>query len=330
MLDTRIDDTRIDISLAICSYNGEHRLPLVIDRLRSQINAEHIRWELIIVDNNSTDGTAEWVHQLQAQESHLGTQSTLPPIHYLSEPQQGTAFARQRAVESAQGEWVAFLDDDNLPHGNWLAAVYAFAQQYPNAGAFHGKSIGDYEVTPPQNFDRISAFWAIGGGKRVRCYTSDPNAARKRLLPPGAGVVVKRQAWLDSVPPQLHQVGRLKGSLVGTEDIEVMLHLRNAGWEIWYTPEMCLDHRIGKHRLTREYAIKIMYDIGFGRWQTRRLGFPAWQRPFLLVGFWCNDLRKAIAHFLKYRDRLAVDSVAAAEMSFFRGCLLSPFYHQRL
>ncbi len=315
----------IDLSVAICTYNGEQRLPLVIDRLRSQINIEHLQWEIIIVDNNSTDGTANWVRQLQAQPH-----PNLPKIHYVTEAQQGLAFARQRAIESAQGRWVAFLDDDNLPHEKWLAAVEQFAQDHPKAGAFHGKIIGDYEVEPPKNFDRISAFWAIGGGSKVRCYTNDPTASRKRLLPPGAGIVVNGQAWLDSVPTQLNQAGRLGNSLVGSEDIEAMLHLRNAGWEIWYTPAMCLDHLISKNRLTPEYAIRLMYGIGLGRWQTRRLGFEQWQRPIVLVGFWCNDLRKAIVHFIQYRNQFRSDCVAAAEMAFFRGCLLSPFYSNKI
>jgi glycosyltransferase involved in cell wall biosynthesis len=314
----------IDLSVAICTYNGEHRLPLVIDRLRSQLNVEHLQWEIIIVDNNSTDGTAEWVRQLQAQL--VQTPHNLPKIRYILESSQGTAFARQRAIEDAQSHWVAFLDDDNLPHGTWLAEVEQFAQEHSTAGAFHGKIIGNYEVEPPKNFDRISAFWAIGGGSKVRCYTSDPKASRKRLLPAGAGIVVNRQAWLDSVPPQLNHVGRLGNSLVGGEDIEAMLHLRNAGWEIWYTPQICLDHLIAKNRLTREYAVRLMHDIGLGRWQTRRLGFDQWQRPIMLVAFWFNDLRKMIAHFIQYHNQLRSDCVAAAEMAFFRGCLLSPFY----
>jgi glycosyltransferase involved in cell wall biosynthesis len=314
-------DISVDISVAICTYNGEHRLPLVIDRLRSQLNIENLRWEIIIVDNNSTDGTADWVHQLQAQP-----EPNLPNIHYVTETQQGLAFARQRAIETAQGRWVAFLDDDNLPHEQWLTVLVQFAQEHPQAGAFHGKILGNYEIQPPKNFDRIAAFWAIGGGSKVRCYTQDPKAARKRLLPPGAGIVVQRQAWLGSVPTQLNQVGRLGQSLVGAEDIEAMLHLRNAGWEIWYTPEMCIDHLISKNRLTPEYAVRLMHDIGLGRWQTRRLGFERWQRPMALVGFWCNDLRKAIVHFIHYRHQFQSDCVAVAEMEFFRGCLLSPFY----
>jgi glycosyltransferase involved in cell wall biosynthesis len=314
----------LNLSIAICTYNGEQRLPLVLDRLRSQINIDTVHWEILIVDNNSINGTADRIAQLQTEWAQ---DSTLPTIHYLFEKLQGTAFARQSALTKAEGEWVAFLDDDNLPHTEWVAAIEAFIQQHPNAGAFHGQILGDYEITPPPNFDRIAPFWAIAGGRKARCYTTDPNATRKRLLPPGAGIVVQRQAWLDHVPTELNLVGRVGKSMVGGEDIEAMGYLSRAGFEIWYTPEMRLDHRIAADRLTRDSVIRHMHGIGLGRWQLRRLGFAKWKRPFMMAIFFGNDCRKAIVHSIKYRHEIqGADIVSIAERAFFIGCLQSPFY----
>ncbi|MCY7408627.1 MAG: hormogonium polysaccharide biosynthesis glycosyltransferase HpsE [Alkalinema sp. CAN_BIN05] len=313
----------LNLSIAICTYNGEQRLPLVLDRLRSQISTDNVRWEILIVDNNSSDGTADWVGQLQTD---WAKDSTLPKIQYLFERSQGTAFARQYALTKAEGEWVAFLDDDNLPHAEWVAAIEAFIPQHPNVGAFHGQILGDYEIIPPPNFDRIAPFWAIAGGRKARCYTTDPNAARKRLLPPGAGIVVQRQAWLDHVPTELNLVGRIGGSMVGGEDIEAMGYLSRAGFEIWYTPEMRLDHRIAD-RLTRDSVIRHMHGIGLGRWQLRRLGLAGWQRPLMVAMFFGNDCRKAVIHSFTYRhDLRSSDVVAIAERAFYLGCLQSPFY----
>ncbi len=314
----------LNLSIAICTYNGEQRLPLVLDRLRSQINTDTVHWEILIVDNNSTDGTADRITQLQTEWAQ---DSTLPTIHYLFEKSQGTAFARQSALTKAEGEWVAFLDDDNLPHTEWIAAIEAFIQQHPNVGAFHGQILGDYEITPPPNFDRIAPFWAIAGGRKARCYTTDPNATRKRLLPPGAGIVVQRQAWLAHVPTQLSLVGRVGASMVGGEDIEAMGYLSRAGFEIWYTPKMQLDHRIAADRLTRDSMIRHMHGIGLGRWQLRRLGLARWQKPLVMAIFFGNDCRKTIVHEFKYhRDLRSADTVAIAERAFFIGCLQSPFY----
>ena len=314
----------LNLSIAICTYNGEQRLPLVLDRLRSQISTDTVHWEILIVNNNSTDGTADRIAQLQTEWAQ---DSTLPTIHYLFEKSQGTAFARQHALTKAEGEWVVFLDDDNLPHTEWIAAIEGFIQQHPNVGAFHGQILGDYEITPPPNFDRIAPFWAIAGGKKARCYTTDPNALRKRLLPPGAGIVVQRQAWLDHVPKELNLVGRVGKSMVCGEDIEAMEYLSRAGFEIWYTPEMRIDHRITADRLTRDSVIRHMHGIGLGRWQLRRLRVGKWKRPLIMAIFFGNDCRKAIVHSIKYRHEIqAADIVAIAERAFFIGCLQSPFY----
>ena len=314
----------LNLSIAICTYNGEQRLPFVLDRLRSQINTSTVRWEMLIVNNNSTDNTAACIAKLQADWAQ---DSTLPKIQYLFEGSQGVAFARQSALMKAEGTWVAFLDDDNLPHAEWVSEIEAFIAQHPNVGAFHGKIFGDYEITPPPNFDRIAPFWAIAGGQKARCYTTDPNAARKRLLPPSAGIVVQRQPWLDHVPAKLDLVGRTGQSMVTGEDIEAMGYLSRAGFEIWYTPKMRLDHRIAANRLTRDSVIRHMHGIGLGRWKLRRLGFAKWKRPFMMAIFFGNDCRKAILHSIKYSHEIrSADTVAIAERAFFIGCLQSPFY----
>ncbi len=63
---------------------------------------------MIVVDNNSTDITAEIV------ESYQPNWPQSVPLRYAFAPKQGAAFARQRAVEKAKGEFIGFLDDDNL------------------------------------------------------------------------------------------------------------------------------------------------------------------------------------------------------------------------
>ena len=82
----------IDFTVAIPTYNGENRLPEVLERLRSQVNTECFSWEIIIIDNNSKDNTAKVIQKYQVnwQESY--------PLKYFFETQQGAAFARQKAM----------------------------------------------------------------------------------------------------------------------------------------------------------------------------------------------------------------------------------------
>jgi glycosyltransferase involved in cell wall biosynthesis len=312
----------IDITVAICTYNGEKRLPDVLERLRSQINIEPISWEIVVIDNNSTDDTAKIIQKYQS-DWHKAY-----PIQYYFEPEQGLAFARQRAVKEAKGTFVGFLDDDNLPSPNWVAAAYTFGQAYPKAGAYGSKINGSFEIEPPENFSRIARFLAIGGGKKTTCYTSYEHSY-KRVMPAGAGLVIRKQAWINSVPERLLLQGQLGTYRLGGDDIEALLHIRSAGWEIWYNPEMCIEHRIPKQRLEREYLMNLLRGAGLSRYPTRMLGLKPWQRPFVLPVYMLNDLRKIILHFIKYQSILKTDAVAASEMELFLGSLMSPFYFWR-
>ena len=104
----------VNLTVAIPTYNGENRLPKVLDKLKEQINTEDINWEVIIVDNNSSDGTAKVVQEYQANWRQD------VPLRYCFESQQGISFARQRGINEAKGELVGFIDDDNLPFANWV------------------------------------------------------------------------------------------------------------------------------------------------------------------------------------------------------------------
>ena len=121
----------VEFTVAIPTYNGAARLPLVLERLRSQLNTESFSWEILVIDNNSRDNTAQVVKDYQTDWP------TTFPLKYCFEAQQGAAFARKLAVRSAEGEWIAFLDDDNIPASDWLAAPCWASKQY-----LSGTSVG--------------------------------------------------------------------------------------------------------------------------------------------------------------------------------------------
>jgi glycosyltransferase involved in cell wall biosynthesis len=98
----------VDFTVAICTYNGEKRLPDVLERLRSQVDTDSITWEILVIDNNSTDKTAKVVGDYQVRWSQPY------PLKYCFEAKQGLAFARRCAIREATSDLIGFLDDDNL------------------------------------------------------------------------------------------------------------------------------------------------------------------------------------------------------------------------
>ncbi|MEO1429686.1 MAG: hormogonium polysaccharide biosynthesis glycosyltransferase HpsE [Cyanobacteria bacterium J06633_8] len=314
-------NTTVNLTVAIPTYNGENRLPQVLDKLKQQINTEYINWEVIIVDNNSTDGTAKLIKEYQ--ENWLQN----VPLKYCFEPEQGISFARQTAMNEALGELVGFIDDDNPPFINWVSSACKFAKKYPQAGAFSSRIHGIFETNPPEELKDITFYLAlVDRGSEPLMY--EP---RKKGLPPGAGLVVRRDVWKKYVPAKLLLIGRTKKRWMPTgQDAEALLYIHRAGWEIWYNPEMEIEHIIPSSRLDEKYLRGLMRIIGLGRFHLRMLMLDWWQRPFAFFAYLINDFRKTVLHFLRYRKILDRDIAAACEMERLLATLISPFYLWRM
>jgi glycosyltransferase involved in cell wall biosynthesis len=307
---------KIDFTVAIPTYNSAERISKVLAKLCSQIGVENIQWEIIIVDNNSTDDTAKIVQDYRANWQHLY------PLKYYFEVEQGTAFARKRAAREAMGVFIGFLDDDNLPDADWVAAAYAFGQAHPQAGAYSGKIHGDFAVSPPPNFNRIQAFLAVREHGSV-AHLFDPEHLR---LPPGAALVVRRQAWLESVPTQPIFKGRVGNLLVGAEDYEQLLYMHGRGWEIWYNPAQQVDHQIPSWRLEKDYLLTISRACGLPTCQLRLINAKTWQKPLIVFRIILSNLSRSIRHIIKYKMQIKTDIVLACELEFYLANMFSPWY----
>lgn len=299
----------LNITIAICTYNGAARLPDVLEALRKQRHTETIAWDVLIVDNNSTDNTAAIVeHYAQNwsvsgeifcvdsransssdvgsdidsddidpdQSSNFGT----TPIRYCFEPRQGTTYARQRAFQEACGDWVGLLDDDNIPPPDWLAQAAHFIKhstiERPQLGAFGGNIRPLLDTEPPPDFDRLAILLAVyDRGDRPFLYRRDiPN----RLVPAAPGSFIRRRAWFEAVPGDRLRLGgrdERGGTFVGAcEDLEALFYLQNSTWEIWHAPPLYVSHCLPAYRCTRSYLVKIARTSGLSNHALRlaRLG----------------------------------------------------------
>ncbi|NEO32863.1 MAG: glycosyltransferase family 2 protein [Symploca sp. SIO3C6] len=306
----------VDFSVVIPTYNGASHLPELLEQLRSQVCPENLSWEVIVVDNNSTDDTAQVVRDYQANWRSDS------PLTYILEKQQGAAFARQRGIEEARGKLIGCLDDDNLPTPNWVAAARTFGETHPQAGAYGSQIHGKFEVKPPEYIKSIGTYLAIiERGPKPRYY--EP---KQKMLPPGAGLVLRKQAWQQSVPKSLFLNHQGRGAGLASEDLEVVLHIQNAGWEIWYNPEMEIEHKIPPWRLEKDYLVSLVRCVGLSRHYIRMLRLPNWQRPFFTPLYIINDLRQLLAYRFKQSKQRKHEVVEACEQQLLLSILISPFF----
>ena len=306
-----------DFTVAIPTYNGAKRISDLLTRLKWQLGTEHIAWEVIVVDNNSTDDTVAVVRQFQ---------KNWPELRYAFEPKQGATYARQRAVKLARSPLIGFLDDDNLPSAIWVNQAVKFLREHPKAGIIGSHIRGQFDSAVPKDFDRIAPFLAlIDRGSQPLFY-----APEKKVLPPGAGMVVRRHAWMENVPDNPVLGGRTKDNMLTGEDMETTLHIQQAGWEVWYNPAMRVEHKIPAQRLTHDYLCDLMRGIGLSRYRTRTLSVKPYQKYPMLLAYAINDIRKMVRHLIKYRADVWRDPVTASEMTLYFYSLLSPAFFLRM
>ncbi len=304
-----------DFTIVIATYNGAQRIGALLDRLRYQIDVSELVWEVIVVDNNSSDNTRAVVAQYQTNWPAEVS------LRYEFEPQQGAGFARHHGTKVANSPLIGYLDDDNLPWINWVSSAYQFGRHNPTVGVFGSRIRGKFVSPPPANFERIAALLALTerGGKPI------PYRPEAKILPPGAGLVVRRQAWLDNIPEN-RTLAEKFGEREAGEDLEVVLRIQQAGWPVWYNAKMLMYHEIPDSRLTRQYLVTLCKGIGLSRYHTRMLSFAAWKRPLVLLPYALNDVRKILRHTLRYRQQVLTDTVAASEMMLYSASLVSPLH----
>ena len=115
---------RPEITVIIPVWNGERRLGALLEAIASQ-TLPRSRFEVIVVDNGSTDGT-------------VAIAEGFPFVKLLSEPQPGSYRARNRALAEALGEYVLFTDGDCVPAPDWIEQAVAAAERFPDAGVCAG------------------------------------------------------------------------------------------------------------------------------------------------------------------------------------------------
>lgn len=310
---------RTDLTVAIPTYNGESRLPGLLEALRQQVVPPGVSWEVLVVDNCSTDQTAGVVraHQERWRQNVA--------LRLCREERPGTAFARQRAIREALGEVVGLLDDDNLPEPEWIASAWESLAVRPRAGAVASRIRGQFGAEPPAGFERIASFLGITErGDEAALYSPS-----SKQLPPAAGLAVRRCAWLDAVVHEPRLTGPVGARRGAGEDLEAMLAIQRAGWEIWYEPRMVTRHSISADRLTPERLLEVARAAGLAAHPLRRLRWPRWFVPVGTLAAAAKDLAALLGFRFRRGAAGAAPIVVECELAYLEARLRGVLSYQR-
>lgn len=236
------------ISIGIPTWNRANILKRTLERLASIRVPEGVSWEVLVVDNNSTDETQ---NVIKAFEIRL-------PLRGLFQNRQGRSWALNRALEMAKGEYIIWIDDDILVDIDWLIEYRRAFFTYPDTGVFGGKIEPRFEGNCPI---WLGDALAVVGGVYGKCdplegiiTTNDP------FLPFGGNMAV--QADLQRKFPFDVRLGRQKGQMLAGEEADSVRKMLEAGFKGRWLPKAHVEHIIPEECLTLSHIRRYFHDWG--------------------------------------------------------------------
>lgn len=130
------------VTVCVCTFKRPGRLPALLAALAGQRTDDRFTVSIVVVDNDGLRSAADPVAAFRSTPGAC-------EVTYDAEPVQNIALARNRAVDAARGEYVAFIDDDELPGNDWLLTLLATLERLQPDGVL-GPVLPRYEIAPPQ------------------------------------------------------------------------------------------------------------------------------------------------------------------------------------
>jgi glycosyltransferase involved in cell wall biosynthesis len=234
------------ITVVVCTFNRARRLARALESIAAQTLPESIGWEILVVDNNSSDDTPQVVEDFQRRYPER--------IRYLFEPNPGLSRARNAGARDARGDVVAFTDDDVTVDPQWLQNLTARLHDGEWAGA-GGRIVPEW-TSPPPRWLRLDSQYAM-----APFVAFDLGAEPVPLTdaPYGANMAFRREVF-EKYGGFRTDLGRRPGGIISGEDAEFGRRLLDAGQRLRYEPSALVNHPVEEERLQKKYIL----DWSFG------------------------------------------------------------------
>jgi glycosyltransferase involved in cell wall biosynthesis len=242
----------IGVSVIIYCYNSSKRLPKTLDHLKEQEVPLHIKWEVIVVDNASTDNTADLAREYWSNHT--------VPLHVVTELKTGLSNARKAGIDNSKYDYVTFVDDDNWVEKHGLEKLFNILDSNENVALCGGRGIGVYETEAPFWFENFQNDYAIGPQ-----YKSTGIIPNNKAFLYGAGMGIKKDIFIRLIKSGFNfwLSGRNGTKLGSGDDYELCLAIPLLGYKLYYDDNMTFYHYMPAIRLKWDYLVNMIH--GFGR-----------------------------------------------------------------
>lgn len=237
------------VSIVICTYNGKARLEeTLIHALRQSTS---FPYEVLVVDNLSSDGTADWILEFASQYDQLSL------IRIVEERNPGLSPARIRGIKESKYPLILFCDDDNWLTSNYLEVGKRRFEEFSELGALGGEGIPVFESDKPEWFEQFSHSYAVGD-----------LGMKSGVLPKGsavygAGCFFRRSALNELLEKGWESIlSDRKGDMLSSGgDLEFCYAIQLLDYRIGFEKNLKFYHFLEERRLNWDYYIKLKKGI---------------------------------------------------------------------
>ena len=249
----KLKTTKPGVSIVICCYNSSSVLPETLRYICTQKVPSNIPWEVIIVDNASTDNTFIAAREIWNRYNCLAS------FKIVKESEPGLSAARLKGFNTAKYDFIIFCDDDNRLNNDYVKNVYEIMTSNKDIGVLGGQSKAEFDIIEPSWFKDWKNSYAIG-----KQFDSDGDITFSRGYVWGAAMAVRKEAWDELMTKGFRSLltDRKGNSLSAGGDTEICYALRNEGWKIWYDHRLKFKHYISEKRLNWKYLRKLFRGFG--------------------------------------------------------------------
>lgn len=279
----------MDISVVLATYNRAEDLRTTLSCFSKLVRPTDLTWELLVVDNNSSDCTATIIRGI--------AEATDICVRYVFEKRQGRSAALNAGIAKARGDIIVFTDDDVLLHPNWLLELKETFSRF-DCSAVAGRVVPLWTHSKPD-------WLAMEGQFAVVNFDLGDEFKEIKIPPLGANSAFRKSVFTRHGLFRLDLGVRGSKHTITCDDTEFGGRLIAAGERIIYCPTAIIYHPVDPKRTTKRYFLSWYYYNGVSLTRTAGLpnegtfylGVPRWlYREFLtnLLKWWftCNGIRR--------------------------------------
>jgi glycosyltransferase involved in cell wall biosynthesis len=239
----------VGVSVIVCCYNSASRLPITLKHLGSQITNPQLEWEVIVVNNNSSDNTAQVAMEVW---NKLNTSVIL---RIEDEPSPGLSAARLKGITSSAFDFIIFCDDDNWLSPSYVETAYTLLSNNSYLAAVGGENVAAFEEEPPYWIGSFKAAYAIGRQGKLDFELLEGD---KYLV--GAGMAFQKSMFLEILRKgfTFYLTDRIGNKLISGGDVELCYLFKLLGYKIAFSSALVLEHFMPAARINKPYLKRLL------------------------------------------------------------------------